>query len=58
MPLLQDFKDNQIKYSKDKPLEIRKTVKQDFTLKEINVESLKVTSKYRINRERKEIWIK
>ena len=33
MSLLQNFKDNQSKYSKDELLEIRKTVKQDFTLK-------------------------
>ena len=50
MPILQNFKDSQIKYSKDDLLEIRKTVKQDFTLKQINVETLKVIRKYRINR--------
>ena len=50
MSVLQNFKNNQIKYSKDELLEIRKTVRQDFTLKQINVETLKVIRKYRINR--------
>ena len=45
MSLLQNFKNNQTKYSKDELLEIRKTVKQDVTLKQINVESLKVIRK-------------
>ena len=50
MSVLQNFKNNQIKYSKDKLLEIRKTVRQDFTLKQLNVETLKVIREYRINR--------
>ena len=54
IPLLQNYKDSQVKYSKDELLDIRKTVKQDFTLKQINVETLKVIIRYRII----EIWIK
>ena len=50
MPISQNFKDNQVKYSKNELLDIRKTVKQDFTLKQINVETLKVIRKYRINK--------
>ena len=30
IPLLQNFKDNQIKYSKDELLAIRKTLRQDL----------------------------
>ena len=50
MPLSQNFKGNQVKYSKDELLDIRKTVKQNFQLKQINIETLKVIRRYRINR--------
>ena len=49
MPLSQNFKDNKVKYSKDELLDIRKMVKQNFRLKQINIETLKVIRRYRIN---------
>ena len=56
--LLQNFKDNQIKYSKDELLEIRKMIRHDFTLKQISVETFKVIRKYRIKRRGKRSGIR
>ena len=50
MPLSQNFKDNEVKYSKDEILNIRKTAKQNFRLKQMNIETLKVIRRYRIDR--------
>ena len=50
MLLSHNVKNSQIKYSKDELSEIRKTLKQDFTPRQINVEAFKVIRKYWINR--------
>ena len=48
--LLQNLENNMVKYSRDELLEIRKIVRQDFTLRQINVKTLKEIRRYRINR--------
>ena len=50
MSLSQNLENSLVKYSRDELLEIRKTVRQDFTLRQINVKTLKVIRKYRMNR--------
>ena len=48
-----DLENNMVKYSRDELLEIRKIGKQDFTLRQINVKTLKEIRRYKINRRRK-----
>ena len=50
MSLSQNLENNMVKYSRDELLEIRKIVRQDFTLRQINVKTLKEIRRYRINR--------
>ena len=48
-----DLENNMVKYSTDELLKIRKIVEQDFTLRQINVETLEEIRRYKVNRRRK-----
>ena len=48
-----DSENNMVKYSRGELLEIRKMVEQDFTLRQINVKTLKEIRRCKINRRRK-----
>ena len=50
------LENNMVKYTRDELLEIRKMVKQDFILRQINVKTLKEIRRCKINRRRKESW--
>ena len=51
-----DMENNMVKYSRDKLLEIRKMVEQDFILRQINVKTKKEIRRCKINRRRNRSW--